>query len=272
MDIGRFKEIEIRGKVIRSGKRPLVCVSLMGGSDEEVMSCLERILDEAKETPIDMVEFRADYYNDIVSFDKLKNILDRVREALGDTILVFTIRSPKEGGQDRDYAPKSIEDINSFVIDNKLADMVDIELFYIDGEENAEASCPDIIKLAKERDVKIIMSNHDFDKTPPKDEILSRIGRMQNFGADVAKVAVMPRDKRDVEILLATTVNANVMFGQKVSIVTMSMGEIGVDSRIYGEVFGSAFTFGAVGAVSAPGQIQVRELNRLLDEVDENSI
>ena len=270
MDIGKFYEIEIKGKIIQNGKRPLVCVSLMGGSDEEVMTSLENILREAKETTIDMVEFRADYYKNIQSLDKLKNILSKIGEVLKETILVFTIRSPKEGGQDRDYAPKTIQDINCFVIDNKLADMVDIELFSID--ENEKSSYPEVVKLAKERDVKIIMSNHDFHKTPSKEEMLSRVGKMKEYGADVAKLAVMPQCESDVRILLATTVNANMMYGSELSIVTMSMGELGVESRIYGEVFGSSFTFGAVGEVSAPGQVQVKELNILLDEVDKKCV
>ena len=38
-------------------------------------------------------------------------------------------------------------------------------------------------------------------------------------------------------------------------VVTMSMGALGVVSRMAGEIFGSCITFGAVGEISAPGQI-----------------
>ena len=43
-------------------------------------------------------------------------------------------------------------------------------------------------------------------------------------------------------------------------IITMSMGSLGVITRMAGEVFGSSMTFGAVGQVSAPGQIPVEKL------------
>ena len=48
-------------------------------------------------------------------------------------------------------------------------------------------------------------------------------------------------------------------------VITMSMGALGAVSRLCGEAFGSAMTFGAVGQVSAPGQIPVEELNAAMD-------
>ena len=115
---------------------------------------------------------------------------------LSDKILLFTIRSPREGGEKVDYCSKSIEEINEFVIDKALADMVDIELFATN--DNCSKSDVDLIALAKERNVKIIMSNHDFEKTPHKEEIVSRLIKMQQLGADVAKIAVMPNDEEDL--------------------------------------------------------------------------
>ena len=50
-------------------------------------------------------------------------------------------------------------------------------------------------------------------------------------------------------------------------VVTMSMGGLGVLSRIGGELSGSCITFGAYGAVSAPGQLQADELGDILDTI-----
>ncbi|MBQ9935509.1 MAG: type I 3-dehydroquinate dehydratase [Lachnospiraceae bacterium] len=257
------KEVVVGNTVIRSGIRPLVCVPLMGEDDQLVMEHLEDILNEAKETRIDIVEFRADYYDELQDFKKVKDILAKVREALGDKVLLFTIRSPREGGVDREYS-KTIEEINSFVIENKLADMVDVELASV-GEKCA------LIDLAKMNQVKIIMSNHDFEKTPDREEIVNRLIRMQRLGADVAKIAVMPHSKEDLEVLLSATVDAH-MKGTGAPIISMSMGEIGAQSRILGEVYGSAVTFGSVGQVSAPGQLQVRELNEMLDMIHNKTV
>ena len=50
----------------------------------------------------------------------------------------------------------------------------------------------------------------------------------------------------------------------KQPIITMSMSGMGVISRFAGEIFGSALTFGAVKKASAPGQIDVEDLNTVL--------
>lgn len=49
-----------------------------------------------------------------------------------------------------------------------------------------------------------------------------------------------------------------------VPILTMSMGQLGVVSRVTGDSFGSCATFGAVGQTSAPGQIPVNDLHTVL--------
>lgn len=266
------KEVMVGKAVIKSGTRPLVCVPLMGGYDQEILSHLQNIIREAEETRIDIVEFRADYYDELMDFPKLKDILVKVREALGDKVLLFTIRSPREGGVDREY-PKTIQEINSFVIENKLADMVDVELASVDRAESVDMAVemPDIVKLANQHSVRIIMSNHDFDKTPAREEISSRLIRMQQLGADVAKIAVMPHSKKDLETLLSATVDVH-MKGLGTPVVSMSMGELGVQSRILGEIYGSAITFGCIGQASAPGQLQVKDLNEMLDMIHSNTV
>ena len=106
-------------------------------------------------------------------------------------------------------------------------------------------------------------SNHDFDKTPDKDDIVSRLRKMQDMDADIPKIAVMPRCKRDVLTLLAATEEMATDYADR-PIITMSMAGTGVISRLCGEVFGSALTFGAAGKASAPGQMGVQDLNTVL--------
>ena len=45
---------------------------------------------------------------------------------------------------------------------------------------------------------KVIASNHDFDKTPAKSDLIYRLRKMQDMGADIPKMAVMPQTKKDV--------------------------------------------------------------------------
>ena len=86
---------------------------------------------------------------------------------------------------------------------------------------------------------------------------------MQECGADIVKIAVMPQSKKDVLTLLLAT-EEMVREHAKCPVFTMSMSEVGVVSRICGEAFGSALTFGAVKKASAPGQLGAEELRMVL--------
>ena len=108
------------------------------------------------------------------------------------------------------------------------------------------------------------MCNHDFDKTPDKEEIISRLKKMQTLNADICKIAVMPNSSQDVVVLLDATATMQTEFADR-PIVTMSMGGLGVVSRLAGETFGSAMTFGAAKKASAPGQVPIAELRSVLD-------
>ena len=139
-----------------------------------------------------------------------------------------------------------------------MADLIDVELSA--GEETVEA----LIKTAHTFGVKVVVSNHDFEKTPSKEEIVARLQKMQDFGADLPKIAVMPQCRKDVLTLLAATEEMAGTYADR-PIITMSMAKDGVISRICGEVFGSALTFGTAGKASAPGQIEVERLREVLE-------
>ena len=137
---------------------------------------------------------------------------------------------------------------------------VDVELFMGDG------ILEEISERAKEYDVKVIASNHDFSKTPEKDEIVKRLMDMKDMGADVSKIAVMPQSQKDVLTLLEATEEVH-RLNPDMTLITMSMGKLGVISRLSGGVFGSAMTFGAKTKelASAPGQIPIQKMAAVLD-------
>ena len=89
---------------------------------------------------------------------------------------------------------------------------------------------------------------------------------MQELGADIPKIAVMPQSKRDVLTLLAATEEMVSEYANR-PIITMSMAGTGLISRLCGEVFGSALTFGAVGKASAPGQMNALQLREILSMI-----
>jgi 3-dehydroquinate dehydratase-1 len=109
----------------------------------------------------------------------------------------------------------------------------------------------------------VVASNHDFDATPPAAEIVARLEAMEAAGADVAKIAVMPRSAADVVTLIAATESRHRVAG--IPLITMSMGALGAVTRIGGGTFGSAATFATVGAASAPGQLPAVGVRAALD-------
>ncbi len=91
---------------------------------------------------------------------------------------------------------------------------------------------------------------------------------MQELGADIPKIAVMPTCRRDVLTLLCATEEMYTDHADR-PIITMSMAGTGLISRLCGEVFGSALHLSSEKA-SAPGQAAVNDLNNMLQFLHEN--
>lgn len=245
----------IRNVSIGNGM-PKICVPIVGKTREEILMTAKEILN----TPADLVEWRADYFEAVFEMQKVVALSAELREVLGDMPLLFTFRTKQEGGE-KELNPRVYAMLNQMMIASGNIDLVDVEVF--SGEKEALA----IIEAAHKYGVKVVGSNHDFAKTPDKDEIVRRLCYMQSVGVDIPKIAVMPQDKKDVLTLLAATEEMVSKYAS-CPIVTMSMSEMGVVSRISGATFGSAITFGALGEASAPGQIQVEKLKNILENMN----
>lgn len=239
--------VKVRNVEIGTGI-PKICVPIVEKTREEVLKAAVRI----RETDAQLVEWRVDWYEDSSDFSKIKEILEELRNILGEMPLLFTFRTLKEGGE-KQIKPEDYIKLNQNVIETGLIDLVDVELFT--GDKAVEI----IIDTAHRCGVKTVVSSHDFEKTPSREEIVSRLRKMLELGADIPKIAVMPHSRKDVLTLLAATEEMVSDYADG-PIITMSMSGIGSISRLCGEVFGSALTFGAVGQTSAPGQLNVEEL------------
>lgn len=231
---------------------PKICVPVTGVTEQEIM-------EEARAavcTPADIIEWRADWFEEVLDLRRVKEVLAALRGILQELPLLFTFRTMKEGGE-REVGEKYYKELNKAVIASGYADLVDVELFA------GDMVVKELVSKAHERGVKVVISNHDFEKTPGKEELVERIRRMQKLGADLPKIAVMPQCKKDVLVLLEATEEMNRCYADT-PVITMSMSGEGVISRICGEVFGSAVTFGSAGKASAPGQMKVEELETVL--------
>ena len=243
--------VKVRNIEIGAGI-PKICVPIVGVTREEILAAAENI----KSTKADVVEWRVDWYEDIFDFTKTEATMQALREVLGEMPILFTFRTSKEGGE-KAIETEAYVELNQNAAKTGLVDLVDVEAFT--GDDVVKA----VVETAHANGVKVIASNHDFHKTPAKEEIVSRLRKMQELGADIPKIAVMPQNKKDVLTLLAATEEMVSEYADR-PIITMSMSGTGVISRLCGEVFGSALTFGAVGKVSAPGQMGIDDLTTVL--------
>ena len=107
----------------------------------------------------------------------------------------------------------------------------------------------------------LVLSSHDFEKTPPRDVLVERYRQMEALGGDLPKIAVMPQSQRDVMVLLSAMTEASAACGPLIGI---SMGELGKLTRVRGGAFGSVMTFASKGKASAPGQIDAETLASML--------
>lgn len=244
--------VEVRNIKLGEGI-PKILVSLMGVNNEAIMENLTYL----KTIKLDIVEWRIDYYKDVENVEKVKEILGQIREALGDIPLLVTFRTAKEGGE-KEVTAEYYAELKKAIAATGNTDMIDVELFIGDDE-----IVKGIVDTAHKFGVKVIMSNHDFHKTPEKNELVARMCKMQQLGADIPKIAVMPLSAKDVLDLLTAT-NEMVRNHGGTPVITMAMGTLGIVSRLAGETFGSAATFGSAKVASAPGQISADELYKIL--------
>ncbi len=237
---------------------PKICIPIVGRT-------LEEILEEAvflKTIDFDIIEWRVDYYEDVKYVDKVKVVLEEIRNILTNKPIIFTFRSAKEGGE-KEVSRKFYFQLNKAIVLTGLIDIVDIELF------NDEIEIKQLINIAHKNNVAVIISNHDFQKTPSKEEIILRLKRAAELGGDIPKIAVMPKSIEDLIILLDATRIMKEKYMDR-PIVTISMGGKGLISRLTGELFGSDLTFAAAKKTSAPGQISSKELGEILKLLHNN--
>lgn len=249
------RSVSVKGITIGEGA-PKICVPMVGTTIPELIEEAEFL----KTTDLDVVEWRVDFFDDVEDLERVKEALNEIRSILHDTPLVFTFRSAKEGGE-KEISTEYYFELNKIIVESGQIDIVDVELF------NDEEEIKLLISAAHDNKVYVIISNHDFDKTPAKEEIVARLRKAQELGADLPKIAVMPKSAADVLTLLDATNNMNEQYADR-PIITMSMAGKGVISRLAGEIFGSALTFGAAKKVSAPGQVPVTELRNILSLIN----
>ena len=173
--------------------------------------------------------------------------------------VIFTIRTDSEGGNKK-IGWNEYCDLCLFIAEKGKefnVEFVDVEVFK-DDKAN------ELINSLHEKGMNVIGSNHHFDKTPGKEEMVKILSTIEKSGADVCKLAVMPRDKKDVEVLIEASKETDEKI--KAPIITMSMGELGAVTRVIPKITKTSVTFAAGVSASEPGQPGIKVVRKLLQE------
>lgn len=245
-------KITLKNKVI-GGPTPMICLPLVAAEMSELLGQAESL----KQLAPDFLEWRIDSFSAVKDLNACLKALKVLQGAIEKIPLIFTCRIHTEGGFKKLSQEERLKLITA-AIESEGIDIVDIELC------NERAFVETVRKTAKANSSKLILSYHNFTDTPDENVIIDKLVQAQDMGADIAKVAVMPKNYADVLTLLSATLKART--GEvKLPIVTMSMGAEGGVTRLAGGLFGSDITFAIGKESSAPGQIPISDLRKAMD-------
>jgi 3-dehydroquinate dehydratase-1 len=258
----RVKRVPVRGGSIAEGAAPALCAPLTGRTVEALCAEATALLAQGP----DLLEWRVDHLDPFAQGDAVAVAAVALREVLAAAVpgavarvpLLVTLRAAREGGVDR-----GLDDVQRA---QRLADFVRAgHADLVDLEAASDPAALAVLRAAcRDARVPLLLSAHDFGRTPPVDEMVAVFARMASLGADVAKLAVMPRSEADVAALLEATAQADRTLA--IPLISMSMGELGVQSRVIGHRSGSRITWGSGLAASAPGQLPLSALRRSVEE------
>ena len=191
----------------------------------------------------DLIELRVDYLGRV----NLAPLLESRQKPL-----IVTHRREEEGGKYKGEERKRLD---------VLQEAINLEGDYIDVELATERSF--LRRLIRNKGgTQVILSFHDFLRTPSAKELQRLFGQMIRLRPDVIKIVSYARSWEDNLSILSVIPFAR---KKRQKIVAFCMGERGKLSRIFSPFLGAAWTYASLsrGKASAPGQLTVDEMKEI---------
>ena len=175
--------------------------------------------------------------------EQLKKWMDEAKSA--GLPVIATLRSKKESGLFEGSENEQFKMIEKLI---PQADYIDIE------RKSSKQNIFESYVAAQKTNAKIIISSHYFDKAPSQKKIEKVLKDSYEKGAFISKIAVMPKNQKDILHLYQAGLNAH----GKTCLI--AMGDLGKQSRIIAPAFGSLLSYGYIHSNSAPGQLRVDDI------------
>jgi 3-dehydroquinate dehydratase-1 len=221
------------------------------------------IINEAIKSKPNFIELRFDYISDIknISVDFVRDLLNIIHS---HATVIFTLRNSSEGGQIK---------LNSKELFKILKMFIETKPDYLDIEMNTDKNILyEIINLAFQNEVKIILSYHNFENTIAFDESIRLI---QKFNKKLTKDLSL--DLKILEEIIYKVIFTAQKFEDNLiplklckelsnsnqKIISFCMGSLGIFSRIMCILTGSLLTFASLKEKTAPGQINIAKMREI---------
>ena len=221
-----------------------ICVSL-GAQDLEQ---LEIQIDQAFNFGADYVEIRFDFLN-LSDMDQALNIANKVNKKA-----VYTLRSAEQGGQFKGSISERIGWLKKLSASKPM--LLDVELCTIKYNDY-------LADYLKEQNASILISWHDFEKTPSDTQLIKILYEMGIYSQNI-KLVTTAQQTEDSLRLLDLYENA-----LRFNLIAFAMGEAGVISRVLCVILGNApFTYASLEKAISPGQLTVKQMRKLYERIN----
>ncbi|MGV8907082.1 MAG: type I 3-dehydroquinate dehydratase [Acetobacterium sp.] len=238
------------------------CMPLISENDDGLFEEAEKAI----VSQVDFLEWRRDYFRpgELLSFDEEMKILKKLKNLKnlkGSPGIIYTFRSHKEGGA---YETPDHVRLSAIGFAVAMADYVDIEL------KSDPIFLKGVKEVLKNGCCGLILSHHQFKKTPNGKEIEEIYDVMEEQGADVLKLAVMPSSDEDMRQLIGASLKKNENTFKP--IIAIAMGALGGITRVVPDLCGGSLTYVAGIGKTAPGQLTVEEIMMLRKSLGQGKI
>ena len=220
-----------------------VCVTIAASSPTKISNELKRALVES-----DYAELRLDFLKP----SQIPFCLTLVRRHLKRC--VCTLRPTTEGGK---FSGNEKERISILKL------ISEFEPYLLDVEYNTLKKNKDLVRYLKNTKTRVLVSWHDFTKTPNEHALRSMFKKMSKFSNNI-KIVTTATTISDMIRILSLYKN----HVRNVNLISFAMGDYGRMSRILCTKLGSPYTYVSLGKPVAPGQFSLKEMKRILSLED----
>jgi len=215
------------------------CISIAESSPNKIKIKLKAALKKS-----DYIEIRLDF----LKIEQVPIALEIIKKDLNR--IVCTLRPKTEGGKFSGTEKERISII-------KL--IAEYNPFLLDIEYNTLKKNKELLKYLKTTKTKLLVSWHDFKKTPKSIELKNQINQMSKFSSNV-KIVSTAKSTEDATRMLELYNKKG-----KNNLISFAMGDAGRISRILCLYLGSPYTYVSLGKAVAPGQFSVDEVNKIIN-------